>query len=905
MHDDKFDKGYNYDAMRHHHGPEDPYDYPSHGHRHPAYDFPDVYHPVPYGKEYLGNQPIHLQNPHNGHIVHPCPPRDWGRHGCPPEEHHHHCYEPMHVPPMKDYLSEYVGLLEDYFHKDKGLDDCDCGEAIRHLRDEINALLKAMGRDLNELGNEYDSIKSKLAYYIGKTQACIQSTEEYMRRQEYIGTDWEEMKATFQAVIDEWEAIDAISVIDYFLEGETIVDMPTVDELIEAYISDMPAITTLNWVNRVENSDELTETQLSEYSRVVYHYNEPTVGTSIEFTTFLKDDDTYTDNVHGNYLVLVDRIEVVEECEDKKVLEHAEKWARTEGYPQLHTLKDYSQGTTDKAVKTRMIDDGAVTSAKIGSKAVTTGKIDDGAVETDKIADKNVTEGKLSDDVVRKLNKDDDTKYTLTKDGNTITLTGSDGSVTSVTDKDEDHNTTYTLSKDGNTITLTGSDGSTTSVTDSDNDTVFVLEDGSVTTAKLGNSAVTNAKINNGAVSEEKLSSAVREKLNQDDDTTYTLSGNGKQVILTDSDGNTTRAENPYMYIFLGDDYDTVTNGWVNKVATRMNLGNTEYRNACATGAGFIGETTTYLEQLQSATSGMTTAEKQMVKAIVIVGGYNDRDKVIDTNAYNLSVYIRNNFINAKVYLGMAAWKCNALAGGHKYDTGYLDMVKKYCTVAGNEGWAFMDNLQYVLHDYALLDSTGLKPNTNGCYELARAIVTCINGGSYNMHRVGRLVTITPDPAINLQPTSQNNLFPDDQNNYTTSFMQLIDNGTVYCRLDNFWCVEFKNATNLIGHGPDGTGGRIGTFTLFTFDVAEGFFEGAEFYGGKPFPCAVVDSNGNVTNALIYISFIDNKVRANLYKVKEKQTAQSVGIEFEEFDNVKFIHWGTPPPSWVYDAYMC
>ena len=902
MHDDKYKKGYNYDAMRHHHGPEDPYDYPSHGHRHPAYDFPDVYHPVPYGKEYLGNQPIHLQDPHSGHVVHPCPPRDWGRHGCPPHE-HHHCHEYPHVPPVKDYLSEYVGLLEDYFHKDKGLDDCDCGEAIRHMRDEINALLKAMGRDLEGLDNEYDSIKSKLAYYIGKTQACIQSTEEYMRRQELIGSDWEEMKATFGEIIEEWGSLDAINVIDYFLDGEEITVYPNVAELLESYISEMPSIATLTNIVRVENSDELTETQRSEYSKVVYHYNEPTIGTYIEFTTYFKDNEAFSDNVHGSYIVLTDKIEVIEECEDKKVLEHAEKWGRSEGYPTLTTLKDYSQGTTDKAVKTRMIDDGAVSSAKIAGKAVTTGKLDDQAVETDKIADNAVSEAKLDASVRAKLNSDNDTKYQLTKDGSTITLTGSDGSVMTVADTDEDHNTTYTLSKDGSTITLTGSDGSTTSVTDESG--MSGIGDGSVTTPKLANSAVTNAKINNGSVSEEKLASAVQAKLNKDDDTTYTLSGNGKQVVLTDSDGNTTRAENPYMYIFLGDDYDTTTNGWVNKVATAMNLGSSEYRNASATGAGFVGNGTTYLSQLQSATSGMTTSEKQMVKAIVIVGGYNDRSGNIDTDADTLNTYIRNNFINADVYLGMVAWKCNAIAGGHKYDTGYLSMPEKYCTVAGNNGWAFMDNLQYILHDYSLLDSTGLKPNTDGCYELARAVTSCINGGSYNMHRVGRLVTITPDSAINLQPTSQNNLFPQEHTNNGTSFMQLIDNGTVYCRLDNFWCIEFKNATNLIGHGPDGDNGRIGTFDLFTFNVAEGFFEGAEFYGGKPFPCAVVDSSGKSTNALIYISFIDNKVRANLYKVKEATAPSNVGIYFEEFDNVKFIHWGTPPPSWTYDSYMC
>ena len=104
------------------------------------------------------------------------------------------------------------------------------------------------------------------------------------------------------------------------------------------------------------------------------------------------------------------------------------------------------------------------------------------------------------------------TTYELIKSGSTITLEGSDGSSTSVTDAntvythpttsgnkhipaggssgqilrwsadgtaawgaDNNTNTTYTLSKSGSTITLIGSDGSKTSVTDSDTNTTYTL----------------------------------------------------------------------------------------------------------------------------------------------------------------------------------------------------------------------------------------------------------------------------------------------------------------------------------------------------------------------------------------------------------------------------------------------
>ena len=61
--------------------------------------------------------------------------------------------------------------------------------------------------------------------------------------------------------------------------------------------------------------------------------------------------------------------------------------------------------------------------------------------------------------------------YTLTKSGSTITLTGSGGDVSSVTDA----NTTYTLSISGDTLTLTPSSGSAQSVTIPDDDTTYTI----------------------------------------------------------------------------------------------------------------------------------------------------------------------------------------------------------------------------------------------------------------------------------------------------------------------------------------------------------------------------------------------------------------------------------------------
>ena len=77
----------------------------------------------------------------------------------------------------------------------------------------------------------------------------------------------------------------------------------------------------------------------------------------------------------------------------------------------------------------------------------------------------------LRQDVNAKPSKDTNTTYSLIQDsadGHKLTFKGSDGSTTTVTIPDNDHNdnTTYSLKKTGSKIQFIGSDGSTTEVTD-------------------------------------------------------------------------------------------------------------------------------------------------------------------------------------------------------------------------------------------------------------------------------------------------------------------------------------------------------------------------------------------------------------------------------------------------------
>lgn len=114
-------------------------------------------------------------------------------------------------------------------------------------------------------------------------------------------------------------------------------------------------------------------------------------------------------------------------------------------------------------------------------------------------------------------------------------------------DEPINNNTTYAISKSGSTITLTGSDGSTTSVTDSDT---------KVTVDSALSSSSTNPvqnKVINAALANKANTSAIPTKTSQltndsgfkttDNNTTYTLtqdSTDGHKITLTPSTGTAT-----------------------------------------------------------------------------------------------------------------------------------------------------------------------------------------------------------------------------------------------------------------------------------------------------------------------------------------------------------------------------
>lgn len=387
----------------------------------------------------------------------------------------------------------------------------------------------------------------------------------------------------------------------------------------------------------------------------------------------------------------------------------------------------------------------------------------------------------------------------------------------------------------------------------------------------------------------------------------YAVGYYGKMYADVEDDSITPSKLGKGYTIIIGDDYDKVSDGWSSKLVQKLNLDTDKVVIKSANGAGFVGNGTTYLAQLQSAYSEMTEYQRKNVDKIIVVGGYNDLTsaKNLDSAVNTFSNYVTTNFPKATVYLGMVSWKCNATAGGHKYDTGHLEIQDGYIKAAGDHGFVYMENLPYILHNYQNLDASGEKPNGNGCNEIARAVAISVAGGTYHVSVIGHFMDVTPSDNIRLEPSSMNNLFPGQNQTASINMQQQMIDNTVMVRMNNFHCIEFINPINLVGHMPDGDNGRKGEFDVFSFKPEEGYFEGAEWYGPVYFPCSLKDSSGNVVNADIGLRFEGDKMKAHIYKVTEVNTSSPPGLLFYDFNNVKYIHWSSPPRSWIYDACMC
>ena len=175
-----FDKDYGHDCHYHEWGPHGP-DGPMIPHDH-AYEWPDIYHPVPYGKEYKGNENLTLDCGE-----HWCPPRDHGRHGCH-DHHHDHCHsDPCHAPmTMLTVLGDYVETAQRLIDATTYQERCDCVDELRRIKVKMEKVLGEFDHELSENDAAVGRLQQKVTYYIGKMQEVLKAFDENVARQDEL-----------------------------------------------------------------------------------------------------------------------------------------------------------------------------------------------------------------------------------------------------------------------------------------------------------------------------------------------------------------------------------------------------------------------------------------------------------------------------------------------------------------------------------------------------------------------------------------------------------------------------------------------------------------------------------------------------------------------------------------------
>ena len=203
-------------------------------------------------------------------------------------------------------------------------------------------------------------------------------------------------------------------------------------------------------------------------------------------------------------------------------------------------------------------------------------------------------------------------------------------------------------------------------------------------------------------------------------------------------------------WIFIADSYGHASgtnNGWIDKLVTLMGLSVDDYYQSGIGGAGFTTSSNSFLSMI--TTLAASISDKNSITDIVVCGGANDTGVGADTISTAVKAFVsycETTFPNALVSIGMIAGTTDTTRIGVQYERtlrGYEDCGKA----------RFLQNLQFVFHDYSLIGNDGVHPTATGYTVLADKIYQALMGGcSVNYYEV---VTPTPDSGYTMNLSGQ------------------------------------------------------------------------------------------------------------------------------------------------------
>lgn len=189
-----------------------------------------------------------------------------------------------------------------------------------------------------------------------------------------------------------------------------------------------------------------------------------------------------------------------------------------------------------------------------------------------------------------------------------------------------------------------------------------------------------------------------------------------------------------------------------------------------------------FITHLQTFVNSKTAKQLSEYHHVITLSGRNEYlgDRETELNYISaFFAYARNNFPNAKMYMGYIGGGDDNEAHGTRAQQyiGYLSM--KSASDLYQIEW--LNGCGNPMHDYTLLYSDGVHPTANGKRELAFAIYQCLVSGYYSMSKQIREITLTAPAGINYSQGSAQYMSVQDNIvcYYPTTYMTIGLNETI------------------------------------------------------------------------------------------------------------------------------
>lgn len=240
-----------------------------------------------------------------------------------------------------------------------------------------------------------------------------------------------------------------------------------------------------------------------------------------------------------------------------------------------------------------------------------------------------------------------------------------------------------------------------------------------------------------------------------------------------------------------------VNTSWIPHIKRLMGISNDNFYRTEANGAGFIGvyPAVTFINQLTTLASGMSSDEKNAINDIIIAGGYNDAGRLnIDFTETQLRdaientiAYINTTFPNAKIWISFLGWNITSYTI-HATIRRVINIYAQTCINAGTRV-CMIDGVNW-MHRVALVDGTGYHPTGICQLAIAISLASKINGGDVMCDLAPNVTGYVP-LTLTANTSNVSSLI-------ATDLRQTYNDGTIYT---SWASIQFNNLVSLGGTG--------------------------------------------------------------------------------------------------------